>query len=62
VLVVKTIYGKMVAAYSQESFNPNGVKKGPGMMIPLWNENVYHVDKNSRALTYDEYYIIYGNS
>ena len=31
-------------------------------MIPLWNEKIYRVNKNFRAITYDEYYIIYGNS
>lgn len=41
VLIVKTIYGKYMAAYSKEEFNPGGCKQGFGMLISIWNRNVY---------------------
>lgn len=61
ILIIKTIYGKLIAGYSAEAFDPNGIKRGFGLIISLWARKTFEV-KDKRAIVYDDYYLIFGNS
>lgn len=41
VIIMKTIYGKLIAGYTAEAFNPNGIVKGLGVIMSLWSEKVF---------------------
>lgn len=62
VVIVKTIFGRLIAGYTEQCFNSTGIKKGQAMLFSLWNQTFYMINKNSKGVTYDEYYIIFGNS
>jgi hypothetical protein len=62
VLIFKTIYGRTIAAYSEEHFSSSGTNKGLAFLMPLWNQKNYYVHKGSKGITYDDYYLIFGNS
>ena len=61
-VILKTIYGKMVAAYSEECFNSGATKKGNAFLMALWSQQMYDITSGARSITYDDYYIIFGNS
>ena len=62
VLIAKTVFGKYFAAYSQEAINSGGNKPGFGLLLSLWSQNVFQIHKGKRAVTYDDFFIIFGNS
>lgn len=62
VLVAKTIYGRVIAAYSEECFTSKGTKKGDALLMALWNQKVYEIKKTAKGVTYDDYFMIFGNS
>ena len=62
VLVIKTLYGKVIAGYSEQCFNSNGTKKGNAYLMALWNKKIYHILKDKKGITYDDYFLIFGNS
>jgi hypothetical protein len=61
VFICKTIYGKLIAGYSEEAFDPNGIKRGYGMILSLWAKKVFEI-KEKKAIAYDDYFGIFGNS
>lgn len=60
-MIVKTICGKLIAGYSEEAFDSNGTKKGYGMLLSLWGRKMFPI-KEKKAISYDDYFIIFGNS
>lgn len=42
--------------------DPSGCRAGYGLLISIWNKNVYEVLDKKKAVTYDDYFIIFGNS
>lgn len=51
----------MIAGYSEEAFDPNGIKLGYGMILSLWAKKVFTI-KDKKAITYNDYFMIFGNS
>jgi hypothetical protein len=37
-VVVKTVYGKLIAGFSTSAISVNGTERGDGLLIPLWNQ------------------------
>jgi hypothetical protein len=37
VIIIKTIYGKLIAAYSESEVSINGTYRGLGLLLPLWS-------------------------
>jgi hypothetical protein len=62
VLIAKTIYGRYIAGYSKEMITSTGCKTGFGLLLSLWRKMTFEVQKGKRAVTYDDFYIIFGNS
>lgn len=62
VVIAKTIYGRMIAAYSEKCFHLGGVEKGNAFLMTLSTQKVYPVIPGMRGITYDEYFMIFGNS
>lgn len=52
----------MIAGYSTEAFSPNGIKGGLGLILSLWGQMTFEVKQKQRAISYDDYYLIFGNS
>ena len=42
-MVIKTIYGKLIAAYSEKPFCSGGIQKGHGLLLSLWNRQTWSV-------------------
>lgn len=62
ILIAKTIYGKYIAAFSGEKIASTGCSAGLGLLISIWNRMTFETLKNKRPVTYDEFFIIFGNS
>ena len=72
VLVAKMDNGQIIAAYTQPPFQKQlNVDYKPGLMFGVKNQRVFTLKMhptnkfnktNPRPITYDEYYIIWGNS
>jgi hypothetical protein len=55
--------GNYIAAYSEGSFESQKISQRDGLIISLTNQEVFTLlEKNRRAITYDDYYLIFGNS
>lgn len=42
--------------------DPKGSKVGYGLLISIWNKTTYEVINRKKAVTYDDYFVIFGNS
>lgn len=62
VLIAKTIYGKYIAAYSKEMIDSAGCKEGFGLLMGLWNQTAFEIQPSKKSVSYDDFYIIFGNS
>lgn len=52
-----------IAAFSEGPFYPKMVSKYDGLIISITNRKVFSpVVKNEKAIVYDEYFVIFGNS
>lgn len=61
VAIFKTIYGKLIAGYSEEAFDASGIVRGYGMIMSLWGRKMFEL-KEKKAISYDDYFLIFGNS
>ena len=62
VVVIKTDYSYMVAAYAEHGFVAGEAGIGRGLLMALGTGQVWSVQQGKRPTTYDDYYIIFGNS
>jgi hypothetical protein len=62
-LILKTTDSMYLAAYTESAFVPKKTSSGDGIIMSLTNRKCFFpVEENRRAVTYDDYYIIFGNS
>jgi hypothetical protein len=62
-VIVKSDRGAYTAGFSKGGFWPNQPSDSDGLLISLTNKKVFTLaTQNQRAITYDDYYIIFGNS
>jgi len=59
--IVKLANGRIVAAFSDQPFYP-GNKGNDAIIMSLQDQECYYVRPGMRAITYDDFYLIYGNS
>jgi len=63
VLVVKLENGYYLAAFTEGPFYPKMESKYDGLIISLTNRKVFTpVIPNKRAIAYDDFFVIFGNS
>jgi hypothetical protein len=63
VVVVRLLNGYALAAWTELPFRPKGSGDGDGLIISLSNRKVFEpVQARSRAIVYDDFYLIFGNS
>ena len=63
VIVVRLANGFVMGAWSQGSFVHKVPSKKDGLLFSLTNRKAFELlQANTRAITYDEYYIIFGNA
>ena len=63
VLLVRLKSGVIVAGYSEGAFYPKVISDRDGLLMTLTYQNAFELKTpNKRAITYDDYYIIFGNS
>lgn len=63
VVIVKLINGYYLAGYAEGFFKPKTVSDKDGIIMSLTNRKCYFlVERNRRSITYDDYFIIFGNS
>lgn len=62
VLIARTSSGNYVAAFTESPFFPKSEANDVGLLLSLTNYGSYRCLEGKRAITYDEYYIIFGNS
>jgi len=63
VLIAKTYSGRLIAGYSEQAFSDTQIIKiGKGLMLSLWGRKTYELLPNKKAITYDDFYLIWGNS
>ena len=43
VAIFKTIYGRLIAGYSEEAFDVGGIIRGHGMIFSLWGRKVFEL-------------------
>lgn len=52
-----------MAGYSEGAFAPKMVSDKDALLLSLNNQKTFRLGENNRrAITYDEYYLIFGNS
>jgi hypothetical protein len=52
-----------IAAYSEGFFKPKQISKDAGIIISLTNKKHFTlIDPSKKAIVYDDYFIIFGNS
>lgn len=63
VLIVKMANGTFTVGYSEGRFESKLSSTKDGLIISLTNQTYFTlVERNRRAITYDDFYIIFGNS
>jgi hypothetical protein len=63
VLIVKTATGQLIAGYSEDPVTSNAiVPRNNGLLLSLTNQHVFYLHEGRRSVTYDDYYLIFGNS
>lgn len=61
--MLKLTNGNYLAAFSEGPFYPKMVSKYEGLIISLTNRKAFStLVKNEKAIVYDEFFIIFGNS
>lgn len=62
-MVIKLNNGYMTAAYSEGAFVPKMQSDRDGLIFSVTNRKLYTLrEHNRRAISYDEYFLIFGNS
>lgn len=63
VVIVKLKNGKIVGAWSEGSFQPKMVSDKDGLIFSLTHRKAFEpIERNRRAIAYDDYFLIFGNS
>ncbi len=63
VVIVRMVNGYYFACYSEAAFEQNSKVKKDGLIISITNRDVFSlVSNDKKAITYDDYYLIFGNS
>lgn len=63
VVIIKLANGNFLAAYTEDSFQPKKTSQGEGLIISLTRQEVFTlIERRRRAITYDDYFLIFGNS
>ena len=42
--------------------DPKGCRPGFGLLLSLWNQETFEVIQGRKAVTYDDFFMIFGNS
>jgi hypothetical protein len=62
-VIIKMKNGTYLSAFTEDSFAPQKKSEGKGLIISLTNKEVFNLQENNRkAILYDDYYLIFGNS
>lgn len=62
-VIIKLQNGFLTAAYSEGAFVPRVQSDKDGLIFSVTNRKVYTLrEHNRRAISYDEYFLIFGNS
>jgi hypothetical protein len=63
VVIARMENGYYIAGYSEGSFEPKKASQRDGLIIALNKQEVFTLaERNKRAITYDDYFLIFGNS
>lgn len=53
----------MLAGFTEGGFRPKKISDKSGLLFSLTNRKMFVlVEENKKAITYDDYYLIFGNS
>jgi len=62
-LIIKSLKGNIIGGYSESPFKFGVVANKDGFIFNATNKNCFTLKTNNlRSITYDEFYIIFGNS
>ena len=62
-LIIIKLPTHFIAAYTEDAFIPKTQSSKDGMLINITSKKVYYLNiANKKAITYDEFYLIFGNS
>jgi hypothetical protein len=61
-IIVKTTDGAFLAGYSESAISPSNNADRSGLIVSLTNQLVFPLLEEKKSVTYDDYYIIFGNS
>jgi hypothetical protein len=62
-VIIKLLNGYITAAYSEGAFIPKKVSDADGAIFSVTNRKVFTLSEpNRKAISYDEYFLIFGNS
>lgn len=59
--VIQLSSGGLLACFTTTAFAP-GNKGNDGIIMVIQNEECFHLKEGCRAITYDDFYLIFGNS
>jgi hypothetical protein len=63
VVIIETLNRYMLAGFTEDSFKPSGEpSKGTGLIMSLTSGKVFKLLGDKKAISYDDYYMIFGNS
>lgn len=60
--VVRTVNNDLLAAFSVDPLRSNVIAGSRGLLVSMTNSTVYRCQQGRRSLTYDDFFLIYGNS
>lgn len=61
-LIVKGKNGSLLAAFTEDPFSSTTPATRGGLIISLTNQKVFYLQEYRKSITYDDYYLIFGNS
>lgn len=61
-IIVRTTTGYYLAGFTESAFYPKVNASDAGLLLSLTNCKTFRCQEGKKAITYDEYYIIFGNS
>jgi len=60
--VIRTVNDDLLAAFSVDPLRSNVVIGSQGLLVSMTNSTVYRCQQGRRSMTYDDFFLIYGNS
>jgi hypothetical protein len=62
VMIIKTIAGRLIAAFSESPFRTSNDASKAGLIFSLSSFQTFHLIEGKKSVVYDDYYLLFGVS